>query len=59
MAVILKIKNIYYGGLPEEYYDKVSLESKLKNSKDNCLTVDFSDGTFWESIPSEDWDEFI
>ena len=56
---VLKIKDIYYGGLPEEYYDKVSLESKFKNAKDNCLTVHFGDGMFWESIPSEDLDEFI
>ena len=56
---VLKIKDIYYGGLPGEYYDKVSLESKFKCAKDNRLTVHFSDGTFWESIPSEDWDEFI
>ena len=56
---VLKIKNIYYGGLPEEYYDKVCLESKFKWVKNNYLTVHFSDGTFWESIPSEDLDEFI
>ena len=56
---VLKIKNIYYGGLPEEYYDKVCLESKFKSVKDNCLTVNFGDGTFWESMPSEDLDEFI
>ena len=55
----LKIKNIYYSGLPQGYYDNVYLESKFKSVKDNCLTVNFGDGTFWESRPSEDLDEFI
>ena len=55
----LKIKNIYYSGLPQDYYDKVYLESKFKSVKDNCLTVNFGDGTFCESMPSEDLDEFI
>ena len=59
VSPILKIKDIYYGGLPQDYYDKICLESRFECAKDNCLTVHFSDGTFWESISGEDLDEFI
>ena len=58
VSPLLKIKDIYYTGTWDAYH-AISLENKFRFEQSYLLTVHFGDGSYWESIPSEDWRKLI